>query len=435
VTAGRTPNLARLARVSGSPWLALGSILAGIALGRWAPALAGRFGAIEEVYLTLLKMLILPFLVATMVFSLRRMLADPAHASILPRVAGFFIVVFAAVFLGGFLVVLLVAPGRHLSREALLAMGHLARRGMDQERMALFAAPAPAEAQSLARLLWTLIPSNIFAALSQGETLKVFSFSLLFGLALGKAKHKAGDTLADILESVFQACLTLTEWFNLMLPLVLVATFARQTARSGLEPFLAMSRFCLCFLLATLALLAAGAWVLHRVTGRSWREVLRSQRQPVLLAIATRSSPACMPSMTARLVEDLGCDRARTELLVPLGVSLLRIGPAFYFMAATLFIAQLYSVSLGPAQLGMVLAGSVLCGFASAGMTSTLMLLSLCGLLCGYLGLPFEAAMALFMAVDPLTDTLVSVMAVMAVDVFAVLAGGPGPRPAKQPDV
>jgi Na+/H+-dicarboxylate symporter len=63
-------------------------------------------------------------------------------------------------------------------------------------------------------------------------------------------------------------------------------------------------------------------------------------------------------------------------------------------------------------ELGLVLMGSVLAGFASAGM-SALVTVSLTGMACSYLGLPFEAAMILFLAIDPICDifrTLVMVI-------------------------
>ena len=112
-----------------------------------------------------------------------------------------------------------------------------------------------------------------------------------------------------------------------------------------------------------------------------------------------------MPIMIEGLVDRLGFARSRVELLVPLSVSLLRVGPVIYYVAATIFIAQLYGRILGPSEIAIVMAASILAGFASAGMTG-LLTVSLVGLTCSYLGLPFEAAFILFLAVDPLCDML-----------------------------
>ena len=53
--------------------------------------------------------------------------------------------------------------------------------------------------------------------------------------------------------------------------------------------------------------------------------------------------------------------------------------------------------------MSLLLLGSVLAGLASAG-TSSLVTVSLTSVACSYLGLPFEAALALFLAIDPICD-------------------------------
>ena len=126
---------------------------------------------------------------------------------------------------------------------------------------------------------------------------------------------------------------------------------------------------------------------------------------PFALALATRSSLTCMPAMIGSLSDRLGFSRTRVELLVPLSVSLLRIGPILYYVSATLFIAQLYGLPLGADEILLAVAASILAGVASAGMTG-IVTVSLIGMTCGHLGLPFEAAFILFVAVDPLCDML-----------------------------
>ena len=93
--------------------------------------------------------------------------------------------------------------------------------------------------------------------------------------------------------------------------------------------------------------------------------------------------------------------RARVELLVPLTISLLRVGAVAYFVCGTLFIAALYGRALSPLDLLVLMLVSVLAGFASSGMAG-IVTVSLVGTVCGYLSLPFEAAFVLLVAVDPI---------------------------------
>jgi Na+/H+-dicarboxylate symporter len=112
---------------------------------------------------------------------------------------------------------------------------------------------------------------------------------------------------------------------------------------------------------------------------------------------------------------------------VPLSVSLLRIGPMIYYVCAAMFIGQLYGKPFGALELAIVVFASVLAGFASAGM-SGLLTVSLVGLTCRYLGLPFEAAFILFLAVDPVCDMLRTLVLVLGNSAAVTLIC---PRPLK----
>lgn len=180
---------------------------------------------------------------------------------------------------------------------------------------------------------------------------------------------------------------------------------AAQMAKTGLGPLQAMAQFVLAFFVASLLALAIATIILWKRSNSTLRQTLNALRGPFALALATRSSATCMPIMIESLADRLGFARSRVELMVPLSVSLLRIGPVIYYVAATVFVAQLYGKPLGITELAVILSASILAGFASAGMTG-LLTVSLVGLTCSYLGLPFEAAFILFLAVDPICDML-----------------------------
>jgi Na+/H+-dicarboxylate symporter len=397
-----------------------------MALGPLAPGLARQLGVLGEIYIDLLKMVVLPFMVSAVLFSVRKLLADKDSARMLPRTLVAFGIAFLLAALMGLLVSMAVAPGSHLAPENLLAMGRMIGTdapGRHHDAVALFGHEGAVPAQGPGALILALIPVNIFAALAHGETLKVLVFSMLFGFAAARSQDPGAETLTGILTTVYQACLRMTHWFNRVLPAVLFAIVASQVAKTGLEPLRIMLKFLFALALGSLVLVLLSLWAVRMVSHRPWVDVLRSQRGPMFMAIATRSSYACMPAMITSLVDALGFQRTRIELLVPLGISLLRTGQALYYVVATLFLAQLYEVHLGAWQLVVVVAGAILTGFASSGMSGVI-IISLTGLLCGYLRLPFEAALALFIAVDPVCDMLRTLVQVAGNCAFAAMAAG-----------
>jgi Na+/H+-dicarboxylate symporter len=277
--------------------------------------------------------------------------------------------------------------------------------GSNETVMSLYGTDTVAQTIGLTDMLKSLVPSNIFAALASGDALKALVFALLFGLAVGRVPERISVGLSQALETVYHACQKLMHWLSYPLPLILFCMSAAQLGKSGVGPLHAMLQFVIAFFVVAVLLLVLAATIIWKRSTHSLGSTLEALRAPFALALATRNSAACMPSMIESLVDRLGFARSRVELMVPLTVSLLRVGPMVYYVCATLFIAQLYGRHLGVVEVSTVLLASVLAGFASAGMTG-LVTVSLIGMTCVYLSLPFEAAFILFLAVDPLCDML-----------------------------
>lgn len=400
-------NTSRIYAFVLNPWVVIISLGAGVAFGMLAPALATPLAFVGDIYVDLLKMITLPFMVSAVIFSLQRLFRDGGTASLLGRVALVFLGFSAFVAIAGAVTLLILRPGENLPASTMQTFGQIVGGDLSASdtAMNLRGVDEVKKTASFADMLVSLVPANIFSALANGDTLKTLVFALLFGLAVGHVPTRISDGLTQALETVYHACQTLMRWLSFPLPVVLFCMSAAQLGKTGIEPLKAMGAFVVAFLIVSALLLAVAAIIIWKRSNGTLGQTLNALRGPFALALATRSSATCMPIMIESLVTRLGFARSRVELLVPLTVSLLRIGPVVYYVCATLFIAQIYGRSLTPVEIGIVLTSSVLAGFASAGMTG-LVTVSLIGMTCTYLGLPFEAAFILFLAVDPVCDML-----------------------------
>jgi aerobic C4-dicarboxylate transport protein len=390
-----------------NPWVVIGSLALGGAFGLLLPELAQKFGFIGDIYVDLLKMTTLPFMISAVIFSLQRLFRDGGTSRLLMRVISVFLGASATVAVVGAIVLLVMHPGANISTATMQTFGLMVGNDSSSSDtvMNLYGADLPAKSLNLSDVLASLVPTNIFAALANGDALKALVFALLFGLAVGRVPERISVGLSQSLETVYHACQKLMHWLSYPLPLILFCMSAAQLGKSGVGPLHAMLQFVLAFFVASALLLVLAAVIIWKRSSHSLGKTLDALRAPFALALATRNSAACMPSMIESLADGLGFARSRVELLVPLTISLLRVGPMVYYVCATLFIAQLYGHSLGVVEVVTVLLASVLAGFASAGMTG-LVTVSLVGMTCAYLRLPFEAAFILFLAVDPLCDML-----------------------------
>jgi Na+/H+-dicarboxylate symporter len=267
-------------------------------------------------------------------------------------------------------------------------------------------------------LIMRMVPDNIFSSLSAGDTLKTLIFVLFFGISLASVR-KGSNSLVDACEVTSLACQKMMFWVLYALPFASFALAADQVASNGVEPFKVMGRFIVALSVVAVVLMFLCITVIWFKAKTSLADVLRSQQRPFFVAAATRSTVACMPSMTFAMSE-LGFSKAMSELLVPLGTALFRVGPVVYYCMATIFIAQLYGRNMSIPDYGLVLVASLIVGFSSSGM-SGIATISQTTIVCSLMGLPFEAALVLFIAVEPVCDTLRTILAVLSIDSLVAL--------------
>ena len=154
-----------------------------------------------------------------------------------------------------------------------------------------------------------------------------------------------------------------------------------------------------------LTLLAISALIISNRARVSPLAAITKLQETIILAITTRSSFACIPIAVSELTEKLKLDRSGTDLVMPLGTTICRIGAVPYFAIGTIFIAEVYGVELTWLSYAIIILGSVAAGFASSGATGAMGVV-LISIVAGPLNLPVEAAIALFIAVDPILDVI-----------------------------
>ena len=422
-------SLEKIQRFSTNPWTVISCVLLGALLGWALPAFSKNLSFVGLVYVDLMKMIVLPFMLSAVIFSLQKLLREGGAGSFLRRVMLVFVAFSVAVAIVAVVCVVIVRPGTNMSPATKAALGSIVGANVDSSNtdMALRKIEEPPKQLTVKDVFSSMIPSNIFASLANNETLKVLVFALLFGFAVGQVPGRHSEVLVQSLETVYHACQTLMRWVSLPVPLVLICMTASQIADTGLEPLRSMIGFVATFLLVSAILLTLSLFVLSRRSGRSFAVATDSMREAFSISVATNNSATCMPAMVDGLVDGLSFVRSRVELLVPLGVSLLRVGTVAYFVCGTMFVAALYDHKLSVVEVGIVVLISVLLGFASTGMAGILTI-SLIGTACNYLGLPFEAAFILFAAVDPLCAMArTAVTVIVSCAAVAVVCAKPEP--------
>ena len=402
------------------------SIILGIFIGQKFPQFSLSLAPIADVYVSLLQMIALPLMISAVIFSISRLLSDGQAPVLMKRFVVVFCLAIPSVLVVSFLTSAALTPGRTLSPEQQYALGELigANTLGGSESVTIFSESVISEPTGIKTILLDIVPSNIFSALANGEALSVLIFALIFGSSLGSVSARLKGTLTTVLESVYRSCILMTQWLVVPLPLALVAAISSQLAIAGIEPLLLMGEFLWAFFVSSIVVLVVSTVIVWIRSGASFGQTLKSIQLPFAVALATRSSIASMPPMMEAL-EKLNFSKLQVELAVPLSISLVRLGPTMFYVTATLFIAELYGLQLGVGDLILVAFACFLAGMASAGATGVVAL-SMVSISCGYLNLPFEAVLILFIAVDVISDSLRTLVLVIGNMAFSCLVC---PRP------
>lgn len=369
--------------------MALG-VVVGQLLNQMVPAetikadIAPWFKLLSDIFLNLIKMLVAPLVLSTIVVGIAHMGDSAALGRIGVRALMWFITA-SLVSIGlGLVLVNLFQPGIGAPipdvAEAAAAVGEVKELKATDFILSIF-------------------PKNAVEALATNNILQILVFSIFAGVALsaigerGKALVTGADALAEMM-------LQITGYVMRYAPIAVFGALANVVAASGLAilgTYLTLLvEFYLSLLLLWVILLGAGAVFLGR---RIWA-LIRYIRQPLMIAFSTASSEAALPKLFEQL-DRFGVPRRISGFMLPLGYSFNLDGSMMYMSFATLFIAQAYGIDLSIGTQIMILLTLMISskGIAAVPRAS---LVVITGTLAMF-GLPVEGV-AIILAIDQFLD-------------------------------
>ena len=388
-----------------NPLTVLSSIVLGVLLGVYFPVESIMFEEVGSIYLSLLKVVVLPFLLATILVGIVSLLQkDDAAGMIKKIIIGFVVSMFIASGIGVGSVLL---TSSEMTPEKQVKMGSLVadREQGNVDLQVSLSKPKEEVKEHGPSVFSKFIPENIFQSLNTGESLKVVIFCLIFGIALGQIKSEGLKVIVSSLQAIQNASISIFKFLNYFLPFALLAMISSQVGKVGLSIFETMLEFITQQALGGVGIILVATLVLIlKSKNTTIREVISAVKDTIIVAISSRSSLACIPYAQEALTK-LKYERSSVELMIPLSFTVNRVGSITYYAISTLFIANIYGISLTWIALGMVLLGAILAGLASAGTTGVLTVATV-SIVCDLLQLPHEAVIVLLIAVDPIMDMI-----------------------------
>lgn len=305
-------------------------------------------GQTGKLFMSALKMVIVPLVAASIISGVMQLGADKGAGRMGGKTLLYYTLSGASAVVIGLLVVNLVGPGR-IDPEAAAAM--LGQGGATAAEQGLLEKVEGRDSRDLIGVLLRLFPDNIVdAATSNGRLLGIITFSLLFGLCIGKLPPHLRAAQENFWESTQQVMLILTTWIIRFAP---IGVFGLVTPVLFNAPVGQLFGAVLAFFLTVLLALALHAFVILafalKALGRVPARAHYKAMAPVLLtAFSTASSSATLPLTLKTVEKRAGVSPKTCAFTLPLGATVNMDGTALYECVVVLFIAQLYAATGQP---------------------------------------------------------------------------------------
>jgi Na+/H+-dicarboxylate symporter len=318
-------------------------------------ALADQVGWLGTLFVRLLKMIIVPLVLTSIITGVASVGAGRDFGRLFSKTLGYYVTTSALAILTGLAMVNLIRPGV----------------GADIAGAGGGALPDLDTPSSISELLLDMVPVNVIEAAAKPDMLAVILFSILFGIAIAGLPERPRETLTGFFEAAFEAMMRLTGAIIRLAPLGVFGLIARVVGTSGLESFRALGLYMLTiasgltvhlFLTLPLVLLLVG-----RIKPRIH---FRNMLGPLTMAFSTSSSAATLPVTIRAVEEKAGVSNRVSSFVLPLGATVNMDGTALYECAGVIFISQVLGVDLSFGQQAIVAFTALLASIGAAAVPS-----------------------------------------------------------------
>ena len=365
--------------------LVIFGIVLGALFGSFFPELALEQKVIGVVFISFLKMLVVPLVFASIFIAILGLGSIEHLKNIGLKTIGLYVLTTALSVTTAIVVMNIIGIGEAVSSV-----------GLAYEKASTI---APFSFESM---ILSFIPTNIFASLSNGSMMQIIVFSILLGVASLYLKPKERESLHTVFNAISEAMLKMAGWVILLTPIGVFSLISYVIAEQGIDVVLGLWKY---------VLVVVGVLVFHAVVtlpavlayfGKiNPFRYLSDVREAPIMAFSTASSAATLP-VSMRVSEEMGDVSKKTaSFVLPLGATVSMDGTAAYLTVAVLYIANLAGVDLsfGDQLLLGITVVALSVGVAALPSASLVMMV----VILNQIGLPVEY-MALIVAVDRILD-------------------------------
>ncbi len=365
-----------------TPWIVV-AMVAGVEIGLDAPALAIQAHFLSDIFLRLIKTVVAPLILATLVSGI----AGHGDLKSVGRM-GWKSLLYFEVLTTIALVVGLVAANLSHAGAGLTLPPDIAGS---------IPTTPPMHWQDF---LAHVFPENLAKSIAEGQVLQVAVFAVIFGMALAMTPRAKAELVLRLTESLSEVMFRFTNVVMYLAPFGVASAMAYTVARMGPDVLLHLGKLLLVFYAAALFFIFCVLLPVALLARLPLRRLLQHISGPAAIAFATATSEAALPRAMEEM-EAFGVPRRILSFVIPAGYSFNLDGSTLYLSMAMVFVAQVAKVPLPVGQQVFMMGTLMLASKGVAGVPRAVLVVLLAT--AGTLRLPSEPILVL-LGIDALMD-------------------------------
>ena len=280
-----------------------------------------------EIFIRLMKMLVVPLVFSSIVVSLvsisnMRKLGKIGRSAMI-----FYILLTVIALIIAFGVTSIIKPGIGIN---LASSGQAANMATNL---------------TMTETILNIIPENPISAMTNGEMLPIILFGMLIGYIIMKLKDEI-HVADNIFKELNDIIIIMTETLMKFAPVGVFCMMARTFGTMGFESIFSLAKLIGCVAIGTGILVFIIYPIMIFIFTRSNPLRFFKKYFPVMLfAFSSTSSNATIP-LNIDTLEDIGISRDISSFTIPLGTTFSQNGAAIIFGTGVLFAAQCHGIDL-----------------------------------------------------------------------------------------
>ncbi len=366
------------------------ALILGIIFGWLAPQYAVKMQPLADIFLRMIKMIIAPLIFATLTVGIAGH-SDIKHlGKIGLKAIIYFEIATTMALIIGLVVANILKPGAGFNMEVSSASMAVVNK-MQTSSIVQHA--------GFVDMFVEAFPESVVDAMAKGHLLQIVVFAIFFSIAISACGSKARPVL-DIMHSMCDIMFKFTQYVMKFAPLGVFGAISATIGHNGIKILINYARLIGITYLSLFVFLVVVLALACRIIRVSFIDLLRTIKNPALLAFTTATSEAALPKAMEQM-EKFGVPKSIVSFVMPMGYTFNLDGSTLYLTLATLFCAQIVGINIPLEQQLMIMLALMLTSKGIAGVPRVSLVI-LTGTLASF-GLPV-VGVAVLLGIDQILD-------------------------------